>query len=242
MPILVMPSLFWNSEILNSWTLFLLKYILRLWTMDCLLYVQNSLRYQLWFLWKKADIKADIFYRRKNFSPLWWKHSSWFDSSTEDWGLVWGIPVTSLESLYIESISAHSLVLRALVMVLGCKEIQRDQSIGTWFCNMGFNVVFEVRKKGSPRCYKKFFCMIYAFYSVGSKEPIQRYPDLSHDAGAETSCCSEVTCGCQIQASTVADIVTICVALIVTICPIQLCWLVEWRICKSALLPQPPLS
>ena len=79
--------------------------------------------------------------------------------------------------------------------------------------------------------------MIYAFYSVGSKEPIQRYPDLSHDAGAETSCCSEVTCGCQIQASTVADIVTICVALIVTICPIQLCWLVEWRICKSALLP-----
>ena len=141
-----MPSLFWNSEILNSWTLFLLKNILRLWTMDCLLYVQNSLRYQLGFLWKKA-LKADIFYRRKNFSPLWLKHSSWFDSSTEDWGLVWGIPVTSLDSLYIESISAHSLVLRALVMVLGCKEIQRDQSIGTWFCNMGFNVVFEVRKK-----------------------------------------------------------------------------------------------
>ena len=154
-----MPSLFWNSEILNSWTLFLLKYILRLWTMDCLLYVQNSLRYQLWFLWKKADIKADIFYRRKNFPPLWLKHSSWFDSSTEDWGLVWGIPVTSLESLYFESISAHShsLVLRALVMVLGCKEIQRDQSIGTWFCNMGFNVVFEVRKKDHLGAKRKFF-------------------------------------------------------------------------------------
>ena len=142
-----MPSLFWNSEILNSWTLFLLKYILRLWTMDCLLYVQNSLRYQLWFLWKKGTQSRYLLQAQKLFPFM-------VEALVMIWFLNWrlrtGLGHSSYQPrviIYIESISAHSLVLRALVMVLGCKEIQRDQSIGTWFCNMGFNVVFEVRKK-----------------------------------------------------------------------------------------------